>query len=207
MKLADTIDNVWTLACSRADEAGRVLASVLRSRAHVCYAMRICTIRSILNVSQGARPVTLIGYSVGARVIFACLEELHRLDEEDRKAAEEAEAAEEDEEEKSSSRWKMPWKKDSSSETEGRRSDSSKLSSKGLIEDVILLGAPTNVDVSVIGLIVHKSFISHSTCVAGTLGKYPIHGGRKIGEWIFLERSRACARLPVKKSLSYDFSI
>jgi hypothetical protein len=132
VKLADLIDGVWTLACERADEAGKVLAGILRSRA------------------QGARPVTLIGYSVGARVIFACLEELYRLDQEDMKAqaaAAEAEAAAASgNEARSSSKWSLPWKKGGSG---APQSDALRQSSRGLIEDVILLGAPTNVDVRV----------------------------------------------------------
>jgi hypothetical protein len=52
---ADYIDNSWSIACNRADKAGIVLAEVLESRIH------------------GNNPVTLVGYSTGARVIFNCL--------------------------------------------------------------------------------------------------------------------------------------
>ncbi|KAH8933724.1 hypothetical protein BDL97_18G045000 [Sphagnum fallax] len=54
----DFIDSKWTLALNRSDKAGKVLADVL------------------LKGGQGSRPVTLIGFSLGARVVFACLEEL-----------------------------------------------------------------------------------------------------------------------------------
>ncbi|KAL2348581.1 hypothetical protein Fmac_002581 [Flemingia macrophylla] len=50
------IDSVWTIAIDRADKAGKLLAEVL------------------LGGLQGNRPVTLVGYSLGARVIFKCLE-------------------------------------------------------------------------------------------------------------------------------------
>jgi pimeloyl-ACP methyl ester carboxylesterase len=58
MNLASYVDNPWTVAANRAKKAGKELAHVLLDRAH------------------GERPVTLFGWSLGARVVFACLEEL-----------------------------------------------------------------------------------------------------------------------------------
>lgn len=58
LKLADMIDNVWVLAMNAADESGRLLAQLLEKR------------------EQGLRPVTLVGYGMGARLIFSCLKEL-----------------------------------------------------------------------------------------------------------------------------------
>ncbi|KAI2649478.1 Transmembrane and coiled-coil domain-containing protein 4 [Labeo rohita] len=52
------IDNPWGVCLSRSAEVGKHLAQVLRSR------------------QQGKRPVNLIGFSLGARVIYFCLEEL-----------------------------------------------------------------------------------------------------------------------------------
>ncbi|XP_038061308.1 transmembrane and coiled-coil domain-containing protein 4-like isoform X1 [Patiria miniata] len=52
------IDNPWSIVTNRAAEGGKQLAEVLLSR------------------RQGKRPVTLIGFSMGARVIFFCLKEL-----------------------------------------------------------------------------------------------------------------------------------
>ncbi|KAH1082055.1 hypothetical protein J1N35_021816 [Gossypium stocksii] len=52
------IDSKWSIAVDRSDKAGRLLAEVL------------------LKGYQGNRPVTLIGYSLGARVIFSCLQAL-----------------------------------------------------------------------------------------------------------------------------------
>ncbi|KAI4327693.1 hypothetical protein L6164_020122 [Bauhinia variegata] len=52
----DFIDSKWAIAIDRSDKAGKLLAEVL------------------LNGLQGNRPVTLVGYSLGARVIFKCLE-------------------------------------------------------------------------------------------------------------------------------------
>ncbi|KAK8710424.1 hypothetical protein V6N13_145748 [Hibiscus sabdariffa] len=52
------IDSKMSIAVNRSDKAGRLLAEVL------------------LKGYQGNRPVTLIGYSLGARVIFKCLQAL-----------------------------------------------------------------------------------------------------------------------------------
>ncbi|KAI3337216.1 DUF726-domain-containing protein [Xylariaceae sp. AK1471] len=52
------IDNPWSVASQRAQKAGEVLADAL------------------INKAQGERPVTLVGYSLGARVIYICLQEL-----------------------------------------------------------------------------------------------------------------------------------
>ena len=59
-KAARVIDNPFSVAKARSDKAGEVLADALINRA------------------QGERPVTLIGYSLGARVIYSCLMSLAR---------------------------------------------------------------------------------------------------------------------------------
>ncbi|KAF6198603.1 hypothetical protein GE061_008355 [Apolygus lucorum] len=56
--LASVIDNPWGVCCRRSAQVGKHLAEVLLKREH------------------GRRPVTLIGYSLGARVIFYCLREM-----------------------------------------------------------------------------------------------------------------------------------
>ncbi|KAJ0026296.1 hypothetical protein Pint_09061 [Pistacia integerrima] len=53
---SDLIDSKWAVAIDRSDKAGKLLAEVL------------------LKGLQGNRPVTLIGFSLGARVIFKCLQ-------------------------------------------------------------------------------------------------------------------------------------
>ncbi len=55
LKVARVIDNPFSVAKTRAEKAGEVLADAL------------------INRVQGERPVTLIGYSLGARVIYTCL--------------------------------------------------------------------------------------------------------------------------------------
>ncbi|XP_069596797.1 transmembrane and coiled-coil domain-containing protein 4 [Ranitomeya imitator] len=80
--VASVIDNPWGVCLSRSAEVGKHLAHILLKR------------------QQGRRPVTLIGFSLGARVIYFCLQEL----------AQEAGA-------------------------------------EGIIEDVVLLGAPVEGDV------------------------------------------------------------
>lgn len=64
LNVANMIDGDWTLAVERADEAGAELA------------------RTLLMSRAGQRPVTLVGFSFGARVIYACLKELARLQDE-----------------------------------------------------------------------------------------------------------------------------
>ncbi|PVH96597.1 DUF726-domain-containing protein [Periconia macrospinosa] len=58
VKVASVLDNPFSVALARADKAGKVLAHAL------------------IDGVQGKRPVTLMGYSIGARVIYACLVEL-----------------------------------------------------------------------------------------------------------------------------------
>jgi hypothetical protein len=61
LSLTNIIDSVWTISVQHADLAGKELAKALMLR------------------PQGSRPVTLVGYSMGARVIFSCLCELFKL--------------------------------------------------------------------------------------------------------------------------------
>ncbi|EED15440.1 DUF726 domain protein [Talaromyces stipitatus ATCC 10500] len=58
MRLAKIAANPFNVAISRADKAGEVLADAL------------------INGAQGKRPVTLVGYSLGSRVIYSCLRNL-----------------------------------------------------------------------------------------------------------------------------------
>ncbi|KAK3321161.1 hypothetical protein B0T19DRAFT_444939 [Cercophora scortea] len=55
LKISKIIDNPWSIGMVRADKAGAILADVIMSKA------------------QGERGVTLIGFSLGARVIYTCL--------------------------------------------------------------------------------------------------------------------------------------
>ena len=55
VKIARVVENPFSLAKARSDKAGKVLAEAL------------------INRTQGERPVTLVGYSLGARVIWSCL--------------------------------------------------------------------------------------------------------------------------------------
>lgn len=59
-----TLDNAWLVCIHRAKIAGRCLAHVLADRQTV-----------------GQRPVTLVGHSMGARLLVYCLLELHRMGE------------------------------------------------------------------------------------------------------------------------------
>ena len=57
-KLSYLIDNPWTVSMGRANAAGLILAD------------------SLIDRNLGVRPITLVGFSLGARVIFAALREL-----------------------------------------------------------------------------------------------------------------------------------
>lgn len=59
-KLSYLIDNPWTVSLDRANAAGLILAD------------------SLIDRNLGTRPITFVGYSLGSRVIFACLKELAR---------------------------------------------------------------------------------------------------------------------------------
>ncbi|KAJ9134009.1 DUF726 domain protein [Pleurostoma richardsiae] len=59
-KLSYLIDNPWAVSLDRAWAAGLILAD------------------SLVDRNLGTRPVTLVGYSLGSRVIFSCLLELAR---------------------------------------------------------------------------------------------------------------------------------
>ncbi|KAI9717034.1 MAG: hypothetical protein M1812_004969 [Candelaria pacifica] len=58
LKVSRIVDNPFSVAKSRSEKAGAVLADAL------------------INKAQGERPVTLVGYSLGARVIYSCLRTL-----------------------------------------------------------------------------------------------------------------------------------
>ena len=58
VKVSRIIENPWSVASYRAQKAGEVLAD------------------AIINKAQGERPVTLVGYSLGAKVIYTCLQRL-----------------------------------------------------------------------------------------------------------------------------------
>ncbi|XP_006340700.1 transmembrane and coiled-coil domain-containing protein 4-like [Solanum tuberosum] len=58
LAMTDFIDSKWAIAVDRSDKAGKLLAEVLQKGL------------------QGNRPVTLVGFSLGARVIFKCLQVL-----------------------------------------------------------------------------------------------------------------------------------
>ena len=116
----DSLDAVWTLACERADIAGQLLAETLLERRH------------------GRRPVTLIGFSMGARLIFACLTALEH--EHSSFLAERAQAVA-----------KGAAAGDASdSGADDTREDSTKQSDEspvaGLIESCVLMGIPVSVD-------------------------------------------------------------
>ncbi|CUM66905.1 uncharacterized protein PRCAT00004590001 [Priceomyces carsonii] len=59
-KLSYLLDNPWNVSLDRAWKAGKIMADVL------------------ISGNMGVRPITLVGFSLGARVIYSCLIELAR---------------------------------------------------------------------------------------------------------------------------------
>ncbi|KAF1992079.1 DUF726-domain-containing protein [Aulographum hederae CBS 113979] len=59
-KLSYLIDNPWTNSMARAEAAGLIFAD------------------SLIDRNLGIRPITLVGFSLGSRLIFSCLKELAR---------------------------------------------------------------------------------------------------------------------------------
>ncbi|KAL8989167.1 MAG: hypothetical protein Q9177_001883 [Variospora cf. flavescens] len=55
LKISRVVDNPFSVAKARSDKAGELLADAL------------------VNKAQGERPVVLVGYSLGARVVYSCL--------------------------------------------------------------------------------------------------------------------------------------
>ncbi|KAK7948976.1 uncharacterized protein PG986_009862 [Apiospora aurea] len=58
VKISKVIDNPWTVGMVRAEKVGAILAD------------------AIINKLQGERAITLVGYSLGARIIYNCLMQL-----------------------------------------------------------------------------------------------------------------------------------
>lgn len=62
LKLTYIIDNPWNVSLDRAWKAGKILADTL------------------ISGNMGVRPITLVGFSLGARLIYLCLLELAKRD-------------------------------------------------------------------------------------------------------------------------------
>lgn len=104
------IDGTWTLAVERSDEAGKELA------------------KSLLFSRAGHRPVTLVGYSFGARMIYSCLKELARYQE----------------------KWEDYHEDGSTGSTnkEGREFYKKMREPASIIEDAIIMGLPNHLSLS-----------------------------------------------------------
>jgi hypothetical protein len=108
---ANMIDGTWTLAVERSDEAGKELA------------------RSLLFSSAGRRPVTLVGYSFGARAVYSCLKELVRYQE----------------------IWENQQELDSNQSSSKQQGDTIVATMRepaSIVEDAILMGLPNHLNLS-----------------------------------------------------------
>jgi hypothetical protein len=113
---ANSIDSTWTLACERADEAGKGLA------------------KTLLEASSGNRPVTLIGFSMGARVVYSCLKELGKEQIEwEKRRVEEPKLTKKS-------------KRDSKASSDENESATPSREPASIVQDVILMGLPYHLD-------------------------------------------------------------
>jgi hypothetical protein len=120
---ANKIDSTWTLACNRADEAGKGLA------------------KTLLEASSGNRPVTLIGFSMGARVIYSCLMELGKEQIEwEKRRGEKAETTKRSKRDSKAAKAKAAQSSDESESGTPSREPAS------IVQDVILMGLPYHYD-------------------------------------------------------------
>eukprot|EP00977_Amphora_coffeiformis_P008609 scaffold1953_cov176-Amphora_coffeaeformis.AAC.27 len=112
---ANMIDGTWTLAVERADEAGKELA------------------RSLLFSRAGHRPVTLVGFSFGARAIYSCLKEMAKYQEKWNKYQEQKSV-----------------KGRYSKRTDGDENDSLEYirDPASIIEDVVIMGLPNHLSIA-----------------------------------------------------------
>jgi hypothetical protein len=122
---ANSIDSAWTLACDRADEAGKGLA------------------KTLLEASSGNRPITLIGFSMGARVIYSCLKELGKEQIEwEKRRVEELETTKKSKRDSKAANGKVA---QSSDENE---SDTPSREPASIVQDVVLMGLPYHLDMA-----------------------------------------------------------
>jgi len=126
--LADIIDNAYSVALNRADKAAMILAQTLMDRI------------------QGNRPVTLIGYSLGARMIFKAL---LILAEQQAKAKVEPNIEFEDDNKATNSdknKAKCKGKDNQDKRKMPKVWDEGKDEPQGMVMDVVLMGAPVTSD-------------------------------------------------------------
>jgi len=116
LKFTDMIDGTWTIAVERADQAGEELAKALLSR------------------PQGNRAVTLVGNSIGARIIIKAVVILHSLREEMREEQLEGKSEASCENNSKSSKKSSWFSRSTSSSSSSKKETSSKKKSKYNIE-------------------------------------------------------------------------
>jgi Protein of unknown function (DUF726) len=121
------ISTHYCCRCDRADAAGKLLADVLLQR------------------EQGLRPVTLIGSSLGGRLIFSCLEEMtrrHTLWQQQQQAKADSSSASSGSSSGFMSKAKGLWSNSDTSSGSSSDKHSDACCAAGIIENVVLLGAP-----------------------------------------------------------------
>jgi hypothetical protein len=123
-------------------------------------------VKALVKRPQGSRPVTLVGHSIGARLIFSCLIELARIREEELKNKkssvdpekhQERQSVRSIEDDEDNDNWRAMasgQKIEITDIADGKAGegdimiDEEPKSTFGIIQDVILLGIPVNTSVS-----------------------------------------------------------